>query len=364
MPGRSPRLPRQPTTQVRRAAATAAVRAAVIIGARLQLPVRMVPRNRGTRSTSVSPRRILPRMASVSSRLVWSRISAGAGVPVFVLFLVLKLYALHPAAADENVYFYMSVRTAFDGLWPYRDYFFAHPPLHILIAAAVFKLAALVDGVLHGSLAAGAAAMTSGASWSDGGLGLTIGKSIPAVSTLATGIFVYKGARRAGVIEAVLAAAAFLLADQVLRASSHFTGMAEAALFTAIGIVGVLDGHDRRAGLAFATAALVAMYAAPCAAAVWLVLLAGAPRRAWTVAVWTALPLLIVHACFLLVAGQRYWEGVFLYHLRKPGDIRTFGESFWPIFYQNAHLFFAIPTAIVAAALEACGLLGPRAAAP
>src|SRR6185295_7264364 len=152
MPGRSPRLPRQPTTQVRRAAATAAVRAAVIIGARLQLPVRMVPRNRGTRSTSVSPRRILPRMASVSSRLVWSRISAGAGVPVFVLFLVLKLYALHPAAADENVYFYMSVRTAFDGLWPYRDYFFAHPPLHILIAAAVFKVAALVDGVLHGGL--------------------------------------------------------------------------------------------------------------------------------------------------------------------------------------------------------------------
>src|SRR6266850_1833231 len=176
-------------------------------------------------------------MAAASSHPSVARsrlpVSAIVAAPVFLLFLVLKVYASHPAASDENIYFYMSVRTAFDGLWPYRDYFFAHAPLHILISAAVFKVAALVYGLFHGSPAAGVAALTNGASWNDGGLALTIAKSIPAASALLAGVFVFKGARRAGPVEAAVAAASFLLADQVLRASSHFTGIAEAALFTA-----------------------------------------------------------------------------------------------------------------------------------
>jgi hypothetical protein len=285
-------------------------------------------------------------------------VSALVAAPVFLLFLVLKVYANHPAASDENVYFYMSVRTAFDGLWPYRDYFFAHAPLHILISAAVFKMVALADGLLHGSLAAGAAAMTGGTSWEDGGLAITVAKAIPALSAFLAGVCVYAGARRAGAPEAVLAAASFLLADQVLRASSHFTGIAEAALCTAAAMWALLAGKDRAAGLAFAAGCLVAMYVAPAAAAVWLVLLAISPRRARTVALWTAVPLVAVHGFFLLAVGRPYWEGVVLYHLKKPGDVRTFAETFWPLLYHNSHLFFALPAALLAALLEAMGLLG------
>jgi len=287
-------------------------------------------------------------------------VSAVFAAPVFLLFAALKVYANHPAASDENIYFYMSVRTAFDGLWPYRDYFFPHAPLHILISVAVFKLVALAGGLLHGSLAAGVAAMTSGVSWEDGGLALSVAKAIPAASALLAGVGIYASARRAGAVEAVLAAASFLLADQVLRASSHFTGIAEAALCTALGMLALLAGRDHLCGLAFAAGCLVAMYVAPVGAAVWLVLLAISRRRARTVALWTAVPLVAVHGFLLLAVGRPYWDGVVLYHLKKPADVRTFAETFWPILSHNSHLFFALPIALVAALLDAMGLLGFR----
>ena len=298
-----------------------------------------------------------PAVTAVRTRLL---VPALVTAPVFLLFLVLKVYANHPAASDENIYFYMSVRTAFDGLWPYRDYFFPHAPLHIFISVAIFKMVALASGLLQGSLAAGVAAMTGGTSWEEGGFALSVAKAIPAASALAAGVFVYASARRAGAVEAVVAAASFLLADQVLRASSHFTGIAEAALCTALGMLALLAGKDRLCGLAFAAGCLVAMYVAPVGAAVWLVLLAISRRRAWTVALWTAAPLLAVHGFFLLVAGRPYWDGVVLYHLKKPGDVRTFTETFWPLLSHNSHLFFALPTALVAALVDAMGLLGLR----
>ncbi len=295
-------------------------------------------------------------------------IPAAVATPFLLLFLVLKAYGVHPAPSDENIYFYNAVRTAFDGLWPYRDYFFAHPPLHVFIAVAVFKVVALLHGLLHGSLAAGTAAMTSGGGWSDDGLALVIAKSIPATTTTLTGVLIYRATRRAGGAEGVVAVAVFLFALGVLKASSHFTGIAEAACFTALGIVSVLEGRDRLCGLAFAAGCLVAMYVAPLGLAVWLVLLVISRRRALTVALWTAAPLLTVHTFFWLLAGQPYWNELVVYHLTKPSDVRTFGDALGPVFHNNARLFLALPIAIVAVMLEAADRFGPpmpsRPAAP
>ncbi|HUT58524.1 MAG TPA: hypothetical protein VNA25_11825, partial [Phycisphaerae bacterium] len=60
------------------------------------------------------------------------------GLPAALLlaFLALKAYGLQPAVGDENIYFYMSTRVA-DGLVPWRDFFFAHPPLHLLPGVVV-----------------------------------------------------------------------------------------------------------------------------------------------------------------------------------------------------------------------------------
>ena len=257
-------------------------------------------------------------------------IVAGIVAGAVALFLVLKAYGFFHDLSDENIYFYMAVRTAFDGLWPYRDYFCPHPPLHILIAAAVFKVIAVGYGIVHGSLAAGTALMTSGASWEEGGFAFAAGKGIPAVSTVLAGLMIFRAARRAGHVEGLVALVAFLFAKGILCSSTYFTGIAEAALCTALGIAAVLEGRDRLAGLAFAAGALVAMYVAPPAAAVWLVLLLISRRRALTVALWAGIPFAAVHVGFFLVAGWPYVEEVFLYHLHKPIGVRSFSEAFWP----------------------------------
>ena len=48
-------------------------------------------------------------------------------VPV-LLYVILKNYSLHPTVTDDWIYAYLADRMG-EGAWPYRDFFFAHPPV-------------------------------------------------------------------------------------------------------------------------------------------------------------------------------------------------------------------------------------------
>ena len=75
-------------------------------------------------------------------------------------FALLESYGLAPALSDENIYFYDAWLMS-QGFVPYRDFFFAHPPLHLapgwllVVARGGFELTAL-------KLLAPAAALVSG----------------------------------------------------------------------------------------------------------------------------------------------------------------------------------------------------------
>jgi hypothetical protein len=258
---------------------------------------------------------------------------------VVAFYVALRTYQFHVADSDENIYFYMALRTAFGGLAPYRDYFFAHPPLHLAFGVLALKLGALV---------AGARAMVDSTEWADGGAALVAVKSIGLVAGALGGVFVYRATRRAaGALEGFIAGTLFLLSPDLLH--GFFTGVAEALMLAALGVERTVAGRDRQAGLAFAAACLVAMYAAPFAAAVWLVLLLTAPRRARILALWTAAPLLLVHGFFLAWAGHSYWESVFAYHLHKPklGE-GVLGHELLLMLRKSSLLVAAVPAAVVA----------------
>lgn len=65
----------------------------------------------------------------------------------WIIFLIIELIFIlieakglaHVFPGDENVYYYMAKSVA-EGHLPYRDFFYAHPPLHILILAAAIKI--------------------------------------------------------------------------------------------------------------------------------------------------------------------------------------------------------------------------------
>lgn len=56
---------------------------------------------------------------------------------IFVLVEARGLFVISPG--DENVYFYMA-KSVSEGQIPYRDFFYAHPPLHVLVLASVIKI--------------------------------------------------------------------------------------------------------------------------------------------------------------------------------------------------------------------------------
>jgi hypothetical protein len=255
-----------------------------------------------------------------------------------LIYAALKTYQFTLGNSDENIYFYMALRTVADGLMPYRDYFFAHPPLHIGLGVLALGL---------GSLFHGARAMASPEAWVDGGTALEYVKMIGVVAGAVGGLAIYRAVRRvAGGVPAVLAGASFLFAPDLLH--SYFTGVAEALMFAALGMERVVAGRDRQAGLCFAAGCLVAMYVAPAGAAVWLVLLAVSRRRALTLALWTAVPLLVVHGIFLLWAGHGYWESVFAYHLHKPKNASIVGDELVLLLRKSSLLVMAVPAAVVA----------------
>jgi hypothetical protein len=261
------------------------------------------------------------------------------------VYAALRTYHLTLGNSDENIYFYMALRTVADGLLPYRDYFFAHPPLHLGLGVLAVWLGALFHGVQ---------VMASPEAWADGGAALTWVKMVGIFAGAVGGVAIYRAVRRvAGAVPAVLAGASFLFAPDLLH--SYFTGILEALMFAALGLERVVAGRDRQAGLCFAAGCLVAMYVAPAGLAIWLVLLAVSRRRALTLALWTAVPLLVVHGIFLLWAGRAYWESVFAYHLHKPKNASIVGDELVLLLRKSSLLVVGIPAAVVA--LRAAGPL-------
>lgn len=70
-----------------------------------------------------------------------SKISAwNKGVIILIFSLVFsRIFFLHPTFSDENFYFNVA-KNLVEGLLPYKDFFFAHPPLQILLLASLFKI--------------------------------------------------------------------------------------------------------------------------------------------------------------------------------------------------------------------------------
>ncbi|MFQ5668292.1 MAG: hypothetical protein ACE5I7_17920, partial [Candidatus Binatia bacterium] len=131
--------------------------------------------------------------ASRRAQWAWLAVASAA----VLLFVVLKLYSVNVVVEDAHLYFNMALLVN-KGLIPHRDFFYTHPPLHLYLAALVFRLF---------------------------GYSLALGKSLPNAALLIGGILVFTVGRRAlGSAEGALACAIFLLSYDPLRISSHYTG--------------------------------------------------------------------------------------------------------------------------------------------
>jgi len=240
---------------------------------------------------------------------------------VVLIYFGFKLFSYRPIYGDEHIYYYMAKVMAQGKALPYRDFFFAHPPFQLLLAAAVFKVF---------------------------GATFTVAKCLPIVSTIATGIAVFViGWRRLGLFEAIVAMAAFLLCYNVLRVSSHYTGGNLEVALILCGACLILYRRDVLGAILLALSAHTAVYAIPPVALILAVLLVQEPKRAMKVIAIVAGVYAAITVVFLLIAGRGYIEGVFLYHfMKKPrasDKMKYLSENF--LFY-NFYLTWSIVVAM------------------
>jgi len=225
---------------------------------------------------------------------------------ILLVYLGFKAFSFRPLHGDEYIYFYMSKMIAQGEALPYRDFFFAHPPFQLLLAAAVFKVL---------------------------GPTFVVAKLLPIAATVVSGVLVFLVAwRRLGLFEAILAQAAFLLSYNVLRVSSHYTGGNLTLALLLAGMYLLLVRRDILAAILLALAMQTAVYAVPPVAFMLIGLLLLEPRRALTVGALAVGIYALITIVFLVIAGQGYVEGVFSYHFMKkpraPGKQNYLSESF------------------------------------
>jgi len=231
-------------------------------------------------------------------------------------FVFLKLYGLQPALSDENIYFYDAWLIC-QGLWPYRDFFFAHPPLHLL--PGYLLLLAM------------------------GGFHLIPMKLLPVSATAITGFCTYALARRStGLLAAVLACSLFLFSHDVLRASSHWTGINWAVMFMTGGLLLAWRGRMIAGGILLGLGVCTGFYIAPAALAILMLLLLKNRRDGLRFLLAVSSTWLIVNGACFAMAGMDYIDAVYLYHLRKPPLPGSgLSDNLSPIVFHNFFLMSA-----------------------
>lgn len=210
-------------------------------------------------------------------------------------FFLLKSYGLNPAVSDENIYFYDTWLMS-KGLLPYQDFFFAHPPLHLIPGWIVMLIA--------------------------GDFNLTAMKAIPIIATTVTGITLHKiivrvvGKRSA----ALFALSMFLFSHDLLRASSHWTGMNLAMCWMSIGLFLAVRQHPRTCGAALGIGISTGVYIVPGAMVLIIMLYCQQTRQAVSCVLSLFAIWLLINVPFFISGGKEYFYSVFLFHLLKPSQ--------------------------------------------
>jgi hypothetical protein len=238
-----------------------------------------------------------------------------------LLFVWTKLAGVEYARADDNIYHYLALRWS-EGAVPYRDFFHAHPPLHLLPGAAAY--------------------------WLAGGFSLTLARLIPLAAAATAGWLLYRAARRIGPVEGVLTFIVFLFAFDPLRISTHFVGANLSAMWIALALERISAERYGQAGVATALSSLTLLNAVPAGIGFGLVLLLLRPRAAISYALAGLVVFAIGNGLAISISGEAYIDQVLLYHLGKSTMPSGSATIYWAVIGFNPWLTYGALSGLVA----------------
>lgn len=285
----------------------------------------------------------------------WQSIEWAVVAAIVGAWLILKVNGTRYSTTDESLYYY-AAKLWSEGKWPYRDFFFSHPPLHIAVPALAYKLL---------------------------GYDFWVGKWLSVVASLGAGLAVWRIARTLlGVPAGLLALSLDLFAAETLQASTNLTGVNLTTCWMMWGVWAVLRGRWLLGGALLGAAAATGFYALGMVLALagmlaflpWGAAKEGPQRLARHPAVrvmggflgvWGTLT-----AMGILLAGDGYTQGVFAYHFAKKAKVDGFlpisgGPPAWlnnlgvmlaakdftvVLYYHAVHLWLALISPVAVAA--------------
>ncbi|MBI4438356.1 hypothetical protein HY640_00320 [Candidatus Woesearchaeota archaeon] len=228
------------------------------------------------------------------------------------VFFALQASHFSYSVSDENTYIYMGMAVS-GGLLPYRDFFLAHPPLHVFFLAGIYSVF---------------------------GFNFLLLKASSPLMAVAAGFLVFRISMEAGPRAALLSAALFYFSYDVLRFSTYAAWINLASLLVLWGVYLVLRKKDFSAGLAIGAACLAGIISVIGGlAALAYLFMAGRGRMILFAASFLGV-VVAMSAVFVFLFGNAYLEDVFYYHLAKPFETNSSSDVLWHLARLNPLLFF------------------------
>ena len=235
---------------------------------------------------------------------------------VVLYFLVLKSFSIHWQTGDENVYFYMAWATADHGALPYGDYFFAHPPLHLLPGIILFGLF---------------------------GFGPLTARLIPVGATITGAVFLFLLAKKhMGRVAAVATVFLYLTAFSLLRASTHWTGINLSVMWVIIGLWAFYKNRPLSSGVFMALGVCTGAYVLPGAMMAGLLALLRSRNDGLRYLVGFASVWGFINLVCLIIGGSQFIDGVYRYHVAKPSAPGAAWKMSVRVFTDNFALFLGV----------------------
>ena len=207
----------------------------------------------------------------------------------FILIVLKGLVTAQPG--DENVYYYMG-KLISEGNVPYRDFFFAHPPLHTYLIALIYKIS---------------------------GFNIIVLKLIPLISTLITAFFIFKIAKgKFGNLEALMSSLLFLFSYSVMFNSVFSFGVNLATMFLVVGVYFLFNKVDYAVSGIFFGLAGVTRLLTLLPISIFLIAALFSNRKNFLKLLSGFLAIFVlVNGSFALFFGNDYITPVYKFHLLK-----------------------------------------------
>jgi len=234
---------------------------------------------------------------------------------LIIIFFLAEMNGLdHYDTGDENVYFYMAKLVA-EGKLPYRDFFFAHPPLHLFFVSVSYILF---------------------------GFHLVTLKMVPLLAVIVSSFFLFRLMKeRFSSVSALIAVFLFLFSFRVMLEATYFLGVNVTTMFMVIGFYFLFSKKNYFAGgVFFGLAGLTGLYSLPITATIMayaffdkIIVHKGAKslfQNDFTrMIIGFLISFILVNVLFIIIFGSSFIEQVYTYHFLKP---EAAGRQFSVIF--------------------------------